>query len=740
MSPRALARFVAGATVLAVCLAAPATHANDEVDVVFINGIDNTLEDAKATLLRIDTILSASANHPAPTKKTFVVSSIYNPAGLHGTSSTYEDLEELYILKTSEEHFLMQFPAIVVPFNAPVDIDKAAALAVAAHLDDMTPGANSLEADGTITDADMAPTQAAALRLADRISSGCRPLVVVAHSEGNLLTNLAYAKAASESPELVKKRVRVVDVANTARFSASGLNFTHSGDNALFGAPTGLEILPIAAGWKRSTPECPVYAPCQFLVAPPSLLEPEEWTLTNFADHGMLPTYLSEVEVPTVIDAPGVPFTPGKRRFVDRFEDFVYAAATSFEPPPPSASPGRYTAFVSHATNLVPGDGNGFPDVFVNDATTGETWLASQTFAGGSPNGPSSSPSVSGDGRFVAYVSQATNLVPGDTNGVADVFVFDRDALQTFRVTTPGGVQADGPSREPVISADGSVVAFTSDATNLVEGDGNKKADVFVWDRISGKIFRVSVGPGGAQGNGDSVRPSVSADGCRVAFESVAKWKDSASGSHVYVHDRGIGASTLVSTTPTAAGNNGSTNASINADGTKVVFLSNATNLVAGENNAKIHVYLVDLSTHEVARVSVGVGDVAGDDWSGPASLSGDGRYVAFLSRATNLVPGDTNDAPDVFVRDLLAGVTFRVSLNADGSQDAFGSEGQPAISRDGRFVAFYSLDNKLVSTDDNGQRDVFVRDRMLGTMRRASVSSDGTQSDGDSSTPAVSP
>jgi Tol biopolymer transport system component len=225
----------------------------------------------------------------------------------------------------------------------------------------------------------------------------------------------------------------------------------------------------------------------------------------------------------------------------------------------------------------------------------------------------------------------------------------------------PNGVEGNAWSGYPVLSANGQSVAFRSDASNLVPGDTNGRQDVFVRDRRTGTTERVSLGPNGRQGNADSLRAALSANGRFVAF------------------------------------------------------VSYASNLVPGDTNGERDVFVHDRRTGTTERVSRGRGGVQGNDDSDNPSLSSDGQFVAFYSYASNLVPGDTNGERDVFVRDRRTGTTARVSLGPNGVQgnDFSGSYGAiPALSANGRFVAFDSSANNLVQDDTNGQADVFVHTR----------------------------
>ena len=360
--------------------------------------------------------------------------------------------------------------------------------------------------------------------------------------------------------------------------------------------------------------------------------------------------------------------------------------------------------------------------------------------ATGESQGP---PAISRDGRFVAFGSSAANLVPGDTNGRGDVFVHDRQSGTTTRVSVDGsGAQANEQSWRPAISADGRLVAFASIASNLVAGDTNRAADIFVHDRLTRATTRVSVASGGAQGSGESNEPSLSADGRLVAFVSSSNlvsgdtnaWED------VYVHDRGTGTTNRVSVASTGTqGNSFSIEPSISGNGRFIAFRSDASNLVPGDTNGGHDVFIRDLQSQSTARVSIsseGAQAACGRVYESPCnwepSLSADGRLVAFTGGAPNLVARDTNQADDVFVRDLLGGLTTRVSVSSGGAQGDSESYG-PAISAEGRFVAFTSDASNLVAGQTNRLDDIFVHDLATGNTAAASVSSTGEWANGGS-------
>ncbi len=387
----------------------------------------------------------------------------------------------------------------------------------------------------------------------------------------------------------------------------------------------------------------------------------------------------------------------------------LYSTTTSI------SADGRYVAFQSPANNLVPGDTNAAVDIFVHDGTTAQTTRVSVDSAGIQGDDSSQSPSISADGRYVAFDSFAENLVIGDSNFDEDVFVHDRATGQTTRVSVDSaGSQANSYSTEPSISADGRYVAFVSFSDTLVPGDTNVCEDIFVHDRATGQTTRVSVDSAGTQGNLESDTPSVSDDGRYVAFMSRAENlvpEDTNGDRDIFVHDRATGQTTRVSVDSAGSQGNGSSwEPSISADGRWVAFWSQAYNLVLEDTNLIVDVFLHDRFTAQTARVSVDSMGVQGNLGSRTPSVSADGHFVAFASDATNLVPGDSNDAGDIFVHDRITGQTARRSVSSAGGQ-ANDDSGGPSLSATGRLVAFESWAFNLVSHDNNGAIDVFVHD-----------------------------
>jgi Tol biopolymer transport system component len=395
---------------------------------------------------------------------------------------------------------------------------------------------------------------------------------------------------------------------------------------------------------------------------------------------------------------------------------------------PSISGDGRYVAFHSDASNLVSGNIQLQTDVFVHDLHTGQTSHVSVASDGTHGNNQSFETSISADGRYVAFVSVANNLVPGDTNGHIDVFIHDRQTRQTSRVSIASdGTQGNNHSRHPSVSANGRYVAFRSSASNLVPGDTNGIDDVFIHDRQTAQTSLVSVASNGTQGNAYSGSPSMSVDGRYVAFYSYANnmvASDTNNEADVFIHDRQFGQTSLISVASDGRqGNNYSGYPSISADGRYVAFSSDASNLIPGDTNQCGDIFIHNRPTGQTIRVSVASDGTQANDGSLYPNISADGRYIAFQSWANNLVPGDTNGDPDIFIHDWQTDQTTRVSVASDGTQanSSYWGSNDPSTSADGRFVAFHSSASNLVTNDTNAASDIFVHDR--GTSAAFSIS-----------------
>jgi archaellum component FlaF (FlaF/FlaG flagellin family) len=396
---------------------------------------------------------------------------------------------------------------------------------------------------------------------------------------------------------------------------------------------------------------------------------------------------------------------------------------------------GRYVAFASKASHLVPGDTNDAYDVFVRDTclnapsgcapgtqrvSVSTDGLQGNGNSGWTPDAPELSVAISGTGRYIAFVSAATNLVAGDTNTWDDVFVRDTClgvatgcVPQTLLVSTGvGGVPSNLHSTHVAISRSGLLVAFISSASNLVANDTNGAFDVFVRNTCGGtpgnclpETTRVSVSGSGAESDRDSLHPSFSGD---------ARY---------------------------------------------IVFASSGTNLVAGDTNDSLDVFRRDTcfgadpgcvpSTVRVSLTSTGQQSAGGTAFFPKVSLGG--RYVSFVSTASDYVPGDVNTVDDLFLRDTCLGAapgctpsTTALSLSSAG--ELVGGLWAPALSDDARYGVFTSSEWRYVAGDTNGTFDVFLRDTCIGapegclpTTRRLSVAFGGVEGNGLSITPAIS-
>jgi Periplasmic component of the Tol biopolymer transport system len=336
-------------------------------------------------------------------------------------------------------------------------------------------------------------------------------------------------------------------------------------------------------------------------------------------------------------------------------------------------------------------------------------------------------PAINAGGRYVVFVSDAANLVAGDTNGMSDIFVFDRQAGTMERVSvSSSGVQANDHSIEPSISADGRYVAFESRANNLAPDDTNfHRQSVFVRDRQSGTTELV-----GARGTNENFNPSISATGRYVAF--VSEPHEDTPQIAVYDRETGLLDETVSVSSAEAAGNNSSFGPSISADGRYVAFFSYASNLVPNDTNGSRDAFVRDRVNGTTARVSLNSAEAQANGESGSVVISASGRFVAFGSAASNLVPGDTNGVDDVFVRNRQNGTTRRVSVSSGGTLANADSYAR-AISPDGRYIVFVSSASNLVPNDSNGAEDVFVRDTKVGTTERVSLGPNGRQANGGS-------
>lgn len=375
--------------------------------------------------------------------------------------------------------------------------------------------------------------------------------------------------------------------------------------------------------------------------------------------------------------------------------------------------------------------------------------LASAGAAGVSGNGAAQQGAITPNGRWVAFATAAKNLVASDLNGAAtDVFVRDlRDGVTTLvsvnRFATGTG---NGASRDASVTDNGRWVVFTSDAEDLVGNDANGATDVFMRDLQTGTTTLVSVKPDGSgSGSGASGTPSISANGRWVSFSSVAEdlvANDGNGQEDVFVRDLQTGTTSLVSIDRqgSSSGTGRSYSPVLTPSGRTVAFVSNANDLVADDDNLAFDVFLRDLNAGTTSLVSIGrdgVGGGRGDSW-GPI-VSPNGRYVVFTSAARNLVPTDRNRASDVFLRDLRQGTTTLVSVSRNGKRTSNGASAALGVSASGRYVLFTSNASNGASRDGNDTDDVFLRDLRDGVTKIVSANANGRSANAASTAGALS-
>lgn len=373
-------------------------------------------------------------------------------------------------------------------------------------------------------------------------------------------------------------------------------------------------------------------------------------------------------------------------------------------------------AFASAASNLVPNDTKKFVDVLARDRDTGKTVLVSKAPGTARANGDSRPNSVSKTGRFVAYDSGASNLVPGDTNGWYDVFVRDlmRKRSELISVAADGG-PADSTSIYPSISANGRFVSFNSDAENLVDEPTMNDIDVYLRDRKLGTTEVVSKGFGGALPDTGSGPSEISGNGRYILYNSAAtnlvEGGDGDALMDAYRYDRVTGETILVSEGQDGAVTDDApvSGDDISFDGRYVSLTTYSDKMIEGLDTPEANVYWRDLETGEVKIVSVSSEGDVGDSFAFYSSISDDGEVVTFDSQSNGLVPGDDNFMVDIYAHYVDSGVTTRATVSTAGRGAARGGSAS-AGSANGACVAFASGSPKLVPDDHNGLVDVILR------------------------------
>ena len=401
----------------------------------------------------------------------------------------------------------------------------------------------------------------------------------------------------------------------------------------------------------------------------------------------------------------------GTTRILSKRSDGSFGTELSGDPS--MSGNGRFVAFYSEDRRLL-GDPVPCCQVYMRDRATGVTKLVSVNQDGDpADHGGANGPSLSHDGGTLAFASSAENLVPDETDGFRNVYLRDADTGEITLITKGRGDEpANGDSFLPSLSADGTRVTFSSDASNLARGDTNAITDTFVYDKQTGTTTLVSRGRNGKSAQGQSLLASISADGSRVAYFSTADniaGRDTNFAEDVFVYDIASGDSRLVSRTRDGvAANNPSVNPTLSGDGSLVAFWSFATDLAPRDTNGAGDAFVRDLDRHRTRMISRNRDGESGSGESDDPVVSADGSIIAFQSFAGDLVRGDTNDSVDIFVYDVGTRSLELITRDRDGGP-ADGPSFIPSPSANGSLIAFESVAGDLVPGDTNDKTDVFV-------------------------------
>lgn len=435
----------------------------------------------------------------------------------------------------------------------------------------------------------------------------------------------------------------------------------------------------------------------------------------------------------------------GQTTLISKSADGTPAEQSPFGPA--ISASGDFVIFYSSATNLVPDDTNNQRDVFVYNRIQ-DSLSRIMGMGNTEPSSESTTGSINAGGRWIAFDSFASNLIPGDSNGQRDVFLYDRETGAIKRISgDASGVGGDSSSSSPEISPDGRFVAFTSRAETLVPGLSGNESRIYVYDRLEDRLMHIDSDAdtplGLCIGNDTSTltiafsTTSHPLIGQNISYRQVVLQQfelDSMTRQSVAPLMSMIASST-VPALRTIIGDDQSAEPALSADGRYLAFTTEAGNIL-GQAPAIGQVVRLDLETDAIDIASLDL-DGAPADASAP-SISDEGRRVAFSSGSATLVIDDTNDRPDIFVHDFALDQTLRASIASDSSE-ANDSSDSPVISSDGSTVVFRSEADNLVADDTNDERDIFVHRLAIGTTVRASVSTLGMESAERSSSPDIS-
>ncbi len=399
-------------------------------------------------------------------------------------------------------------------------------------------------------------------------------------------------------------------------------------------------------------------------------------------------------------------------------DESINATGGSFAPT--ISEDGRYLTFQSDAGNLVADDTNQHTDIFVYDRQVQQLKRVSVDSVGKEANFVSYFPKISADGRFITFQSDASNLVPHDDNLTTDIFLHDQETAHTELISFNSNTlkQGNSTSAEPDISDDGNYIVFHSDANNLFKQDNNEQKDIFLYDRSQQKLSLISRNHlKDKAANGPSFGAHISADNQYIVFASEASnlsnIKDENKVTDVFVYHQDTQEITCVSVNSQGElGDKASFSPATSGDGRYIVFRSRATNLVPDDDNAADDIFIHDRDTGETHLVSIGLQGQTANGNSFGANISHDGRYITFNSDASNLTADDNNQNTDVFFHDQMTGQTHRLTLNSQADSTLAAATYAPAISNDNRWIAFESKAWNLTPNDFNEASDIFLYDQ----------------------------
>ncbi len=473
--------------------------------VVYINGIQTTYAKAEATRSTISTLLNNSTNRSGAAKRSFNVEFVWNPEGWYqnatdtqGCGKPCQDIYELMVLKSSEEDFSASFERILAPHNASSVIDVAAAAEVRKYADSLVLGTNSALASGFINADRMSGTKAALDSLSGVMRQSART-IVVGHSQGNLIANLAWGTIAAEIGQELRKKVRVVNVANTARFSVNGLDLTHDDDPAL----AALKVSPGAYNFVRTTPDC-AGAVCEFKLAGATFKAPSEFSclsallgnLNVLCKHYFVETYISSDDIPANLRDQGVTFTQNATKFKDRLEDLVYAAAQSLDVENAPKAPvevfnnlgDRQFCTTTSTSVSCSGEPIGFIPGFGTIIPPQLQVKAAISFVA-----PASCPCDVTTFELPMYLSGGNNYF---------FVTFRRDAGGLPDLTAPGGIGGFSfPSSMPTVSSFAANPAFTTTTQNVDPTLVSIQPNARYWMEVSATDTTRAVWPFGRTGS-----------------------------------------------------------------------------------------------------------------------------------------------------------------------------------------------------------------------------------------------